>query len=56
MSFAYHPELTMAPSRQCYTPVGNGAVRYSSDDFEAVIEFGPDAFVSPDEGYLERIA
>ena len=56
MSFVRIPELTVAPSRQRYEPLGGRTVRYSSDAFEADIEFDADGLVTLYHDYLERIA
>jgi hypothetical protein len=45
MAFVLVPELTVTPSRQEYTPLEPGIVRYQSGSFSADISFDADGFV-----------
>ena len=55
MAFVTVPELEVRPSRQRYTPLGDGVVNYASGDFSADIHFDGDGLVRLYEDYLERI-
>jgi hypothetical protein len=54
MRFVRVPELTAEPAWQRYEPLGNRAVRYCSDGYQADITFDADGFVTLYEDYLER--
>jgi hypothetical protein len=45
MAWVSVPDLTVRPSRQTYTYLGPGRVRYSSGDFRSDLEFDADGFV-----------
>jgi uncharacterized protein len=55
MRFVRVPSLEVVPSAQRYEPLGGRAVRYSSGNFAASIEFDEDGFVTVYEGFLERV-
>jgi uncharacterized protein len=55
MRFVRVPELTAEPAWQRYEPLGNRAVRYRSDGYQADITFDADGFVTLYQDYLERI-
>jgi hypothetical protein len=40
------PDLAVRPSRQTYTPLGGGRVRYSSGTFGSDVLFDADGFVA----------
>jgi uncharacterized protein len=56
MRFVTHHPLSAARSQQRYTPLGEMTIRFSSDDFEADIEFDADGFVTLYHGYIERLS
>jgi hypothetical protein len=56
MRFVQVPELTVVVSDQRYEPLGDHVVRYSSGSFAANITFHADGFVTPYDGFVERIS
>ncbi len=50
------PGLETHEALQRYEPIGNGAIRFSSEDFVAEIQFADDGLVSRYEGLAERLA
>jgi uncharacterized protein len=55
MRFVRVPELTAEPAWQRYEPLGNRAVRFRSNAYQADITFDADGFVTLYEDYLERV-
>jgi hypothetical protein len=56
MTYVEVPELTARLVPQSYEPLGNRAVRYRAEGFEADIEFDEDGVVTLYNGYLERVS
>jgi hypothetical protein len=56
MRFVQVPGLTAVPAQQRYKPRGDRVLGYSSDSFEADIEFDADGFVTLYHGFLERVS
>jgi hypothetical protein len=50
------PELEVHEAPQRYEPLGDGAIRFSSEGFVAEIRFGEDGLVNHYEGLAERLA
>jgi hypothetical protein len=50
------PELEVTEAAQRYEPLGEGVVRFRSEDFVADIRFGDDGFVSWYPDLAERLA
>jgi len=46
MAWVSVPDLAVRPSRQTYTPLGGGRVRYSSGTFRSDVLFDADGFVA----------
>ncbi len=55
MRFVRIPELTAEPAWQRYEPLGNRAVRYHSNGYQADIAYDADGFVTLYQDYLERV-
>ena len=55
MAWISVPDLNVRRSEQRYEPLGEGRVRYSSGEFEAVIHFDEQGLVTLYEGFLERV-
>jgi uncharacterized protein len=55
MRFVRVPDLTAAPARQRYEPLGNRVVRYRSNGYQADITFDADGFVTLYQDYLQRV-
>ncbi len=49
------PSLEVSESAQRYEPVDGQTVRFRSDDFTALLQFGPDGLVERYEGLAERL-
>ncbi|WVG06442.1 putative glycolipid-binding domain-containing protein [Streptomyces iakyrus] len=45
MAWVSVPDLVVRPSRQTYTHLGPGRVRYSSDGFRSDLEFDEEGYV-----------
>ncbi|OUD03761.1 putative glycolipid-binding domain-containing protein [Streptomyces swartbergensis] len=45
MAWVSVPDLTVRPSRQTYTHLGHGRVRYASGDFRSDLEFDEEGYV-----------
>ena len=50
------PELEVHEAPQRYEPLGDAAIRFSSEGFVAEIRFGEDGLVNHYEGLAERLA
>lgn len=55
MLFVAVPSLEVEPAPQRYEPLGDGGVRFRSDDFVALLQFDGDGFVETYEGLAERV-
>ena len=55
MTFVHVPSLQVTRSAQCYEPLGDRRVRYSSGDFVADLDFDADGFVVRYEGLAELV-
>jgi hypothetical protein len=55
MAWVSVPGLTVRPSRQTYTHLGQGRVRFVSGDFRSDIEFDDDGFVVDYPGMATRL-
>lgn len=56
MAWVRVPELTVEVSRQTYTPLGDGLVRFTSGDFRADLVVDGDGFVVDYPGLATRLA
>jgi hypothetical protein len=55
MAWVSVPDLTVLPSRQAYTPLGRGRIRFASGDFRSDIEFDDEGFVVDYPGLATRL-
>jgi uncharacterized protein len=55
MAWVAVPELSVSESRQHYSPLGDGLVRFRSGTFSADVEFDADGFVVRYPGLAERV-
>jgi uncharacterized protein len=55
MAFVDVPSLEVEPARQRYEPLGDGAVRFRSGEFVALIRFDGVGLVETYEGLAERV-
>jgi hypothetical protein len=55
MAWVSVPDLTVEPSRQTYTHLGRGLVRFSSGDFRRDLEFDEDGCVVDYPGLARRL-
>jgi hypothetical protein len=55
MRFVSVPDLDVLESRQRYEPLGGRRLRFSSDDFTAVLDFDDVGLVDRYEGLAERV-
>jgi hypothetical protein len=55
MRFVSVPDLEVLESRQRYEPLGGRRLRFSSDDFTAVLDFDDVGLVDRYEGLAERV-
>ncbi|MCX4704991.1 putative glycolipid-binding domain-containing protein [Streptomyces sp. NBC_01373] len=55
MAWVRVPELTVEPSRQTYTHLGHGRVRFASGDFRSDLEFDEDGCVVDYPGLARRL-
>ena len=55
MAWLAVPELTVSESRQQYSPLADGVVRFRTGSFSADVEFDADGFVVRYPGLAERV-
>jgi hypothetical protein len=55
MRFVRVPQVTAEPVWQRYEPLGNRAMRFRSDGYQADITFDANGFVTLYQDYLERV-
>lgn len=55
MAWVAVPELTVSKSRQQYSPLADGVVRFRTGSFSADVEFDADGFVVRYPGLAERV-
>ncbi len=55
MLFVDVPSLEVEPAPQRYEPLGEGRIRFRSEDFVALLQFDGEGFVETYEGLAERV-